>query len=146
MYLEQTVYNLPPDVFLVCGEQRTLYKAVGTFCYVILGLQVFGCGMISSALVSSSGSGKGNGFGYMRTLEFSGEAQVRAQSIIYELVGLAARRDNVVEFWAVGVGLAQVHETEVGEWGVGFDELTIPELLLIVKAIRHLKLHAGAAG
>ena len=50
----------------------------------------------------------------MRTLEFGSEAQVRAQSIIYELVGLAARRDNVVEFWAAGVGLAQVHETEVG--------------------------------
>ena len=82
----------------------------------------------------------------MRTLEFSSEAQVRAQSIIYELVGLAARRDNVVEFWAAGVGLAQVHETEVGEWGVGFNELTIPELLLIVKTIRHLKLHAEAAG
>ena len=79
----------------------------------------------------------------MRTLEFGSEAQVRAQSIIYELVGLAVRRDNVVEFWAAGVGLAQVHETE---GGVGFDELTIPELLLIVKAIRHLKLHAEAAG
>jgi hypothetical protein len=91
MYLEQTVYNLPPDVFLVCGEQRTLYKAVGTFRYVILGLQVFGCGAVSSALMLSGSSGKGNGFGYMRTLEFSSEAQVRAQSIIYELVGLAAR-------------------------------------------------------
>jgi hypothetical protein len=144
MYLEQTVYNLPSDVFLVCGEQRALYKAVGTFCYVILGLQVFGCGAVSSALVLSSS--KGNGFGYMRTLEFSSEAQVRAQSIIYELVGLAARRDNVVEFCAAGVGLAQVHKTEVGEWGVGFNELTIPELLLIIKAIRHLKLHAEAAG
>jgi len=146
MYLEQTVYNLPPDVFLVCGEQRTLCKAVGTFCYVILGLQVFGCGAVSSVLVLSSGSGKGNGFGYMRTLELGSEAQVRAQSIIYELVGLAARRDNVVEFWVADVGLAQVHEMEVGEWGVGFDELTIPELLFIVKAIRHLKLHAEAAG
>ena len=55
----------------------------------------------------------------MRTLEFSSEAQVRAQSIIYELVGLAARRDNIIEFWTTSVGLAQVHETEVGEWGVG---------------------------
>ena len=45
-----------------------------------------------------------------------------------------------------GVGLAQAHETEVGEWGVGFDELTIPELLFIVEAIQHLKLHAEAAG
>jgi hypothetical protein len=55
----------------------------------------------------------------MRTLEFGSEAQVQAQSIIYKLVGLAARRDNVVEF--------------------------VPELLFIVKAIRHLKLHAEAA-
>ena len=42
----------------------------------------------------------------MRTLEFGSEAQVRAQSIIYELVGLAARRDNVVEFWAAGRGIS----------------------------------------
>lgn len=39
-YLQQAVYDLPPYIGLVSGEELPLYEAVDAFCEAVLGLQV----------------------------------------------------------------------------------------------------------
>jgi hypothetical protein len=70
------------------------------------------------------------------TSEFGSETEIGSQGIVDPLVVLAARGDNLVELCG---GLASGHAGDAAA-------RTIPELLLILKVVRHaLKGHAGVA-
>lgn len=82
------------------------------------------------------------------TFVAGGDVEEGAQGVVYDLVFLAARRHDVVELCG-GSQLACVL-CQWGAWhrntGAGAGALTIPELLLILETVRHLKCHVVVPG
>lgn len=109
-------------------EELALQYAKDAFRNAVIGVKVLGCP--SSTLLSR----------FRETVTFvaCGDVQKRAQRVVYTLFVSTSCRYNVVELCAAcqssgGVVAAQ-------------NSLTIPELLLILEIVRHVKCHTVFAG